>query len=31
MSQITICNAVFCIYELCMVLTVNGDHFLKQH
>jgi hypothetical protein len=24
-------NAAFCIYWFCMVLTVNSDHFLKQH
>jgi hypothetical protein len=30
-SYLTICNAVFCIRELCTVLTVNSDYFLKHH
>jgi hypothetical protein len=25
-----ICNAVFCIFEFCMVLSVNGYYFLKH-
>jgi hypothetical protein len=26
-----ISNAVFCIYEFCVVLTVNSNNFLKHH
>jgi hypothetical protein len=28
---LTASNAVICIYELCMVVRVNSDYFLKQH
>jgi hypothetical protein len=26
-----ICNAVFCIYGFCMLLTVNSDYFLETY
>jgi hypothetical protein len=29
-NYLKICNAAFCIYGFCMVLTVNRDHFLEQ-
>jgi len=31
MAMLTICNAVFCTYGFCMVLTVNSDYFFKQY
>jgi hypothetical protein len=28
---LTIINAAFCVYRFRIVVTVNGDYFLKQH
>jgi hypothetical protein len=30
-NNLTICNAVLCIYGFCMVFTVNSDYFFEQH
>jgi hypothetical protein len=27
----TVIHCLFCIYRFRMILTVNSDHFLKQH
>jgi hypothetical protein len=30
-SIVTICNVIFCVYGVCVLLTVNREYFLKPH